>query len=538
MGLARSRRWAALLIALGSLVCAGAPASAAAAPVAVVPPWVATSGSEFLDTQTGLPVVLRGFDIPVGLSGAQQAVALGANMVRIPVPWSLIEPTAPINGVHTWDTAQLQALDSEVGYLEQHHVNVLIDFHQVHWSPYFGNVCQPGTATCGSGQGIPAWYYADGRFPQTLAGLTAAQAAFFTTESDQSLADYSAFAQMMVARYSAFPNVVGYEILNEPQGGDLVNDMSLHSVTTTMLRWQAGVLAGMRQIDPTRAAFISCRGGGEGVGTADLSVFNHDPHLVLDFHDFFNGIPTGGFDISGDNWVPSWTATHNQFVTDYQGTLDSQQQALMVAIRRAAQAGIPLFVGEWGARWDDQNAAVYQTQMLTLFNHWGVSWTRWILNGSDRFRLLGPGGTPNSQALQVSAALAVPPTVTSFPGMPLLGVPALTASPKPIHASTSILFALTRQATVTITIYHFHGKVARHLPVIHYAGSGELDHVLWRRKNDAGGLVSAGLYLIQLNAANTRGERVQRLLLVRVLAKPKPAGTRTAMLALTEQARA
>jgi hypothetical protein len=514
-----------------------APASSSAGPA--VSPWVVVSGNAFLDTQTTLPVVLRGFDIPVGSTGAQQAVALGANMVRIPVPWSQIEPTAPTNGVHNWDTAQLQALDSEVSFLQQHDVNVLIDFHQVHWSPYFANVCQPGTATCGNGQGIPSWYYADGRFPKTLAGLTAAQAAFFTTESDQSLADYSAFAQMMVARYSTFPNVVGYEIINEPQGGDLANDMSLHNVTSTMLRWQAGVLAGMREVDPIRAAFISCRGGGEGVGTADLSAFNHDPHLVLDFHDFFNGIPNGGFDIAGDNWVPSWAATHNQFVTDYQGTLDSQQRALMVAIRRAAQAGIPLFVGEWGARWDDQNAAIYQTQMLTLLDRYGVSWTRWILNSSDRFRLLGPGGTPNSQALQVGSALAVPPTVTSFEGMPLLGVPLLAASPTPVRTSTSIEFALTRQATVTITIFHFHGKVARHLPVVHYAGAGEVDRVLWKRKNDAGKLVTAGLYLIQLDATNTRGERVERLLLVRVLAKPTIASaTRTALLALTDQHRA
>ena len=50
-----------------------------------------------------------------------------------------------------------------------------------------------------------------------------------------------------------------------------------------------------------------------------------------------------------------------------------------MAIRRAARAGIPLFVGEWGARWDNQNAAIYQTQMLTLLNQYGVSWTRWIL---------------------------------------------------------------------------------------------------------------------------------------------------------------
>ena len=51
-------------------------------------------------------------------------------------------------------------------------------------------------------------------------------------------------------------------------------------------------------------------------------------------------------------------------------------------------------------------------------------------------------------------------------------------------------------------------------------GADELDQVLWRRRNDAGKMVTAGLYVIQLDATNTRGEVVRRSLLVRVLAKP------------------
>jgi Cellulase (glycosyl hydrolase family 5) len=497
---------------------------AGAAPAGALPtaPWVVVSGNHFLDTRTGQPVVLRGFDVPIGMTGATQAVALGANMVRIPVPWSSIEPNAPVNGIHHWDQAKLSALDAEVAYLQQHGVEVLIDFHQVHWSPYFASVCQPGTAACGSAQGIPAWYYADGRFPNNLDGVTGAEAAFFSTEFEQSVAAYSAFAQMMAARYSVYPNVVGYEVLNEPQGGALALSMGLHQMTATMLQWQSLVLNAIREVDPTRAAFISCRGGGEGVGTADLSVFHHDPHLVLDFHDFFNGISTGGFDIIGDNWVPSWKATHNQFVTDYQGTLASQQRVLMVAVRRAAAAGIPLFVGEWGARWDDANAAVFQQQLLTLFDRYGVSWTRWILNSTDRFRLI-QGGDPTAQALQVSAALAVPPTVTSFEDLPLLAISSLTATPKPLRTSTSIRYVLTRPGTVTVSVLHLQGRVARHLPPHGYPAGGVRARVLWRRVNDAGGLVTAGLYVIQVDATDSRGEHVRRSLLVRVLPKLPPA---------------
>ncbi|MGN6377671.1 MAG: glycoside hydrolase family 5 protein [Gaiellales bacterium] len=476
-------------------------------------------GNHFTDMRTGQPVVLRGFDIPIGMQGAQLAVTMGANMVRIPVPWSTIEPTAPVGGVHTWSTQTLSALDSEVTYLQQHNVEVLIDFHQVHWSPYFANVCDPNAAVCGGAQGIPGWYYADHRYPATQDGLNAAQSAFFTTEAEQSAAAYGAFAQMMVARYSAYPNVVGYEIMNEPAAGDLGTRMSLHKATTAILQWQSLVLTGMREVDPVRAAFISCRGGGEGIGTADFGVFHHDPHLVLDFHDFYNGVPGTGFDLAGDNWVPNWHDTHNQFVTDYQGTLAAQQEVLMVAIRRAAQANIPLYVGEWGARFDDVNAAEYQSQMLSLFDAYGVSWTRWMLNSSDRFRLLN-GRLPNSQAVQVSSALATPPSVTSFQGLPLLGVTSLAAGPTPVRKATTISFALTRPATVTVTITHFTGgAIARHLKVLRYSAAGEPVQVVWKRRNDTGTQVVAGLYVIKVDAVDTRGERVERVRLIRVLSK-------------------
>jgi hypothetical protein len=476
-------------------------------------PWVVVDGNHFQDVRTGEPIVLRGFDIGVNMFAAQQAVSLGANMVRIPVPWSSIEPTAPMNGVHKWDTKRLAALDAVVAFLGKHNVEVLIDFHQVHWSPYFATTCG-NTSSCGPAQGIPAWYYAHGPFAATRGGQSAAEAAFFSSGAEQSVAAYSAFAQMMVSRYSAYHNVVGYEILNEPNGGDLATTLGTRGMVTTMLRWQAQVLAAIRQVDQVRAAFISCYSGGQGVGTARLSVFHGDPHLVLDFHDFFNGIRRGGLDITGDDWVPNWAATHNQHVLDYRGTMSSQRRVLMVAVRRAAQAGIPLFVGEWGAQYDDVNAAAYQSQMLRLFSDYGVSWTRWIMNGTDRFRLLS-SGKPTEQALQIEAALAVPPAVSAFDGLPLLSVNSLRASPAPVRRKTTIRFWLSRPALVTVTIAHRGGSVVRHLPQTYYTHAGR-KRLTWRRRSDRLRSVPRGMYTITVDAIDSRGERVQTVRVIRV----------------------
>jgi cellulase (glycosyl hydrolase family 5) len=507
-------------LAVACVVAALGAGSAGAAPTAPTPPWIVVQGNHFVDTRIEQRVVLRGFDTPVSMSAAQTAVSLGANMVRIPVPWSSIEPTAPVNGVHQWAEDKLAQLDQVVQYYEQHNVQVLIDFHQVHWSPYFGQVCQPNTSVCGAGQGIPAWYYADGRFPQTVYGVLQAQAAWFTTEAKATVADYSAFADMMVARYSAFPNVAGFEIMNEPQGGALSETMSARALTATMLQWQLRVAVNMREVEHERALFISVRGGGEGLGTVDLSPLTPVKPIVLDFHDFFNGISNGGFDDSGDNWAPSWKATHNQFVTDYAGTLASQQRVLMVAIRRAAMTNVPLFVGEWGARWDDVNGAVYQSQMLKLFDTYGVSWTRWILNTSDRFRLL-VGNTASDQALQVGAALALPPTRTEFDGMPLLAITRFGVRPRRFSEATTISTRISRPAIVDVIASRYRGSIVRHVFHGFYVHPGRTLSIVWKRRNDAGRDVDPGFYVLRMDVTNTRGEHVWHTALVDVTKHPR-----------------
>jgi aryl-phospho-beta-D-glucosidase BglC (GH1 family) len=249
---------------------------------------------------------------------------------------------------------------------------------------------------------VPAWYYADNRFPTTRRGLAAAEAAFWTTEATQSQAYYTAFVQMMVKRYSAYPNVMGYEIFNEPHPGTLGTSPA---ATSAILRWQVPIRDAIATIDPYRTVFVQCRGGGEGVGSADLSVFGSMTHLALDFHDYFDGVAGYGLDQAGDNWSPSWTATHNQNVTSYSGTEASQEAVLAVPIQKAAQYNIPLLIGEWGARTDDTNEATYQRQMLDLFNKYGLSWTRWDIGKSDRFHLLNPDYSFTPGALQIQQAL-------------------------------------------------------------------------------------------------------------------------------------
>jgi len=367
----------------------------------IIKPWVTTSGGKFVD-QNGQPVILHGFDMSVGMSHlAPVAQQLGANMARVYVGWDSIQPEAPRNGHYRWDAKTLGKLDKIVAALRAVHINVLIDFHQFHWSPYFAQAtCKAGKSVCRA-SGVPAWYYAGGRFPATRSGSSHAEAAFFTTEASRSQAYYSAFASMIATRYARDPNVIGYEIMNEPHPGKLGDTTE---ATNTMLRWQAGIRRAIQKVDPTRTVFIMCRGGGEGVGTASLKPFGSLDHMALDWHDYFNGL-SGGLDAAGDNWVPSWADTHNQETSSYTGTEAAQARVLQVPLDRAKSWGIPLLVGEWGFHTGAPGSDTYQQQMLDLFQKDGVSWTRWVLATGGGFALLKADDTPTPEANQLGAAM-------------------------------------------------------------------------------------------------------------------------------------
>ncbi len=344
----------------------------AGAQVAAVPPSITTAGTRFVDG-TGATVVLRGVNAHPSIP-TSTVVSTGSNFVRLYLRWSDLEPAAPVDGVHAWSSTALAQIDSLVAGLRDAGVQVLLDIHQCGWSPYWASI------TSGCSNGIPPWFYDDGRFPRTGSGRSDARAAWWSSEADRSSAAYTPFLQMLVTRYGVYENVIGYELFNEPTPGSLG---ATTETTNTMLRWQASMIPVVRELDPWRAIVVMGRGGGEGIGTADLSILGTDPHLVLDWHDYFNGRAGTGFDPAGDEWVPSWTATHMQDTTTYTGTLAQQWEMMRVPVASSGAAGIPLLVGEWGVRKDTVGADVYQAHMLGLLEDLGLSWSRWVLSATD-----------------------------------------------------------------------------------------------------------------------------------------------------------
>jgi hypothetical protein len=368
-------------------------------------PLVTTDGPRFVD-RSGNTVVLRGVDVhTLDPAVYDHAAELGVNLIRVAVPWSDYEPAPPTGGVRSWNESRLAQLDALIAYCADNNIQVLLDLHQYGWSPYFAAV-QPG----GHANGIPGWLYAGRRFPVTIAGLDAAQARFYTDHRAALL--YAGFATMLAERYRTSPNVLGYEILNEPATG---NFPRTHWVTQRVLRWEAGTLAAIRAVDPQRTVVFMLRGGPSmGAQGADLKRFGSLDHLALDVHDYFAGTGGSGYEHGGENVSSGYRSTLQG--GPYRGTSASQAEYLAVSLAAARRWNIPLVVGEWGAFNDQPGLDTYQQQMVALFESDGVSWARWSLDGRERLSLLTRDLSPTPAAVQLEQLIAALPATGAATG--------------------------------------------------------------------------------------------------------------------------
>jgi len=87
----------------------------------------------------------------------------------------------------------------------------------------------------------------------------------------------------------------------------------------------------------------------------------------------------------------------------------------------------------------------------------------------------------------------------------------LSNYPNPFNTQTVITYALPRNSLVTLTIHNILGQKVRSL-----ADSGKskgYHRAVWDGRNDAGGIVSSGIYLYRLKAGDQ--ESIRRMSLLR-----------------------
>jgi endoglycosylceramidase len=195
---------------------------APARPAANTLPWVSRSAAGIVD-EDGRQLVLRGFNTAALLEWPRQPIApleesdvemihrSGFNIVRLPISWSRLEPRRG-----RIDDEYLDRVAETVDLLRRHGLYVILNLHiTLAWGPHFGGAGAPAWAAVPLVPHVPL--AAPGEWTEMLSPAVIAAGTYFWLEPDWQ-ADLELVWQAVVARFRDQSNVVGYDLLNEPNG--------------------------------------------------------------------------------------------------------------------------------------------------------------------------------------------------------------------------------------------------------------------------------------------------------------------------------
>ncbi|MDT4891001.1 MAG: endoglycosylceramidase [Pseudonocardiales bacterium] len=390
-----SRVRAALALAAAGAVTLAVTAAlspaASAAPVAgAVSGPFGHSGLSLTDPQ-GRAVVLHGlnqvYKVPpyapstpgFGADDAQFLQDNGFDAMRIGVIWAAVEPSPGV-----YDDAYLDSIAATVDTLAAHGIVSLLDFHQDLYNERF------------QGEGAPAWAVHDLGLPNPALGFPwnyfgnlaedhAWDAFWLNLKAPDGvgLQDHYAGAWRHVAqRFAARPDVVGYEVINEPWPGTLWEQclapvISCPVFESTMTRFYRKVVSAIRTADPTTTVWIEPNVLNAQVDSSAVGDIA-DANIGWSFHDYCSTAEIG----LGTAPCP---------------LLD---QLTIGGNRAYANShGLPWLLTEFGATRDVVNLS----SVVQLADRNRLGWLEWAYSGNDKTSQDSAG-----QALVLDPAL--PPT--------------------------------------------------------------------------------------------------------------------------------
>ena len=480
-------RWVPAAVALLALGAGALPATATAAPrlefLHVGP--AGTAGLPQVVDQSGRTVILRGVNVdgledywksdlrppyPVGpgayAHGAcphdsaetaavplcehdlDQIAALGWNSIRLPLSWSLLEPTPG-----RIDRTHLDRIAQVVGWAKRRGIRVILDMHQDAWSKYVfapkGTVCPPQTTAMNGGDGAPAWASV-ARTPACAPGGTreleppvqeAAQYFWADLPASDGVGMQEHYAAVFVAlakRFAKEPTVAGYEVMNEPQPGLLplvMDGTELMAFQAKVVDTVVAAVPGMRQL------FFVEPGGTRNVTAARTfflpwSAYSSYKHVVYAPH-----VYTSVF------------TADSSLLQGMLGTLQTSDSDYQAAVGDAKALGLPLWVGEFGndPRDDRRILDPHYAHQDAL----AVGGALWVWKEHGTWSVLGPpydGGGVAKGARTVRVATVYPSATVgvldSFTSNPFTGTADLRA-----HSAAS------RVPTVVALPDRFRGSV-------------------------------------------------------------------------------
>ncbi|WP_234706005.1 cellulase family glycosylhydrolase [Mycolicibacterium setense] len=311
----------------------------------------------------------------------------GFNVVRLGINWAAVEPEPGVI-----DTEYLAGIDQTVQTLSDHGIYTFIDMHQDLYSTEL------------HGEGAPDWATQTGGLPNPDLGalfgqfvvnyyLSPAQnhawdAFWANSDAPDGVGLQNHYAQSWQAVASYFgdnPDVIGYNIINEPWVGSgwlatLLNGSFFGTQQLTPMYNQT--IAAIRSVDPNTPVFISP--ASPAVDEISAILFGQpvllgtisDPNTVLEYHGYGN--------VAGIN------------MSAIVGPILARRAAIYAAANE-----MPAFMGEFGAT-SDPAALAAETQAADAKQ---IGWADWAYSGIGE---ITSSASPSDQSLVYDPSL--PPT--------------------------------------------------------------------------------------------------------------------------------
>jgi endoglycosylceramidase len=349
------RRVRALVLAVLVLSLLAAATSAAAAP----PLTVERGDDPAIVDDAGREVLLRGLNVnqlgdyyqadpalpttmPLTERDFEQIAALGFDVIRLTMSWSSFQPERG-----AFDEAYVARVREAVRWAARHDLYVVLDMHQDAWGKFIatppGYTCEPGLGRAVGWDGAPQWATLTDGMTTCRAGDTRELSPAVAQAFESFYADRDGIQSELVTTwgriagaFASEPNVIGYDLLNEPHPGfkvgvnqaaplgqfyaraiRAIRDSEKEALPTS--RQRSG------EAQPSRIAFFepSVLWSGIGNDTIPPPGFTNDERIVFAPHLYSESISV------------------DQGATSIERGFDNAERA-------AATYGAPLWSGEWG----------------------------------------------------------------------------------------------------------------------------------------------------------------------------------------------
>jgi len=333
------------------------PALAVALPPASQPPgvlpWLHVDGTTRIVDDQGRDVLLRGFNdeallepdsvgpAPLDPHDVEVMQASGFTVVRLPVAWSLLEPSRG-----AIDTAYLQTLADDVALIEQHGMYVVLDMHFLDWGPRFGGSGAPRWAALA---GVPdaQWWPWDSWRRHLSPAVNAAYTYFWLSPDWQ--ADFDMVWRTLAARFRDDPGVAGYDIVNEPHPIPIPPRLF---EMDWMWPLYARTITAIGQVDANHLFFV------EGDLLGDF------PTTIVPLH--ARGVVYSPHIYTGSLVPPGFTGDRAPFVAHVR-----EQEG------EARQVPAPMWTGELGIDRQQPHAMEYVDTALDAYDDDATGWAWW-----------------------------------------------------------------------------------------------------------------------------------------------------------------